>query len=233
MRKEERSELIHDALNFLDEEMIEEVDALRGSINDKKPASGLKKGASKRFTWKRWAALAASICLLIGINYVWNEYIVESDEYHDMNNDSLSKPESMEQNKEESKENITDSDDYHDEVEDNSGSINTESEILDGALHGYKEVYFGEKLLSGEELELMAKFMEAYENGDICEIEMESAAGMESNADGHLYFKFEDGSVKHLVLLGNGLVYNHDSSDFVEMDRRIYNIIVEILKGES
>ena len=32
MRAEKRSEIIHDALNFLDDEMIEEVDALRGQL---------------------------------------------------------------------------------------------------------------------------------------------------------------------------------------------------------
>ena len=33
MREEKYSEIIHDALNFLDDEMIEEVDHLRGGVS--------------------------------------------------------------------------------------------------------------------------------------------------------------------------------------------------------
>ena len=53
--------------------------------------------------WKKWAVLAASVCLILGINYVWNDANVESNEYNDMN-ESHDKPESMESNKEENKE---------------------------------------------------------------------------------------------------------------------------------
>ena len=235
MRKEERSELIHDALNFLDEEMIEDVEELRGNVGVAKNITEPKKGATSRvLAWKKWAVLAASVCLILGINYVWNDANVESNEYNDMN-ESHDKPESMEsnkeENKEENKENITDSEDYNYEIEDGNNIIDNESSNVTGILSGYKEIYFGNRLLSGEDLELIEKFMETYEQGSICDIEL--STDMEGNADGHLYFKFEDGSIKHLVLLGNGLVYNYETSDLIQMDTRIYKIVVEILREES
>ena len=62
MKEENRSEIIHDALNLLDDEMIEEVDKLRGGVlMEKKPRS-----------WRKWVALAASICLLIVAFDVWD-----------------------------------------------------------------------------------------------------------------------------------------------------------------
>lgn len=231
MRIEERSERIHDALSFLDDEMIEEVDELRGEGSAaKKATASTQEGTRRVFAWKRWAVLAASICLVLGINYVWNGSNVESNDYWD-DKESLDNQESMESHKEHNQEDKIDLEDYHDEIEDSSGVSDAESEILDGFLNGYKEVYFGEKLLSGENLELIAKFTETYENGVICNIDISS--DMESVAEGHLYFKYEDGSSKHLILLGNGIVYCKETSECVQMDRRIYNLIVEILKGES
>jgi len=64
MREEKRSELIHDALNFLDEEMIEDVDELRGSVVE-------REAPKKRYSWRKWTALAASVCVLIIVGAVW------------------------------------------------------------------------------------------------------------------------------------------------------------------
>lgn len=50
-----KKETIHDALNFLNDEMIEAVDVLR------------KNGKQRKVNWKMWGSLAAGICLLVGI----------------------------------------------------------------------------------------------------------------------------------------------------------------------
>lgn len=50
-----KKETIHDALNFLDDEMIEAVDVLR------------KNKKQRKVNWKMWGSLAAGICLLVGI----------------------------------------------------------------------------------------------------------------------------------------------------------------------
>lgn len=50
-----KKETIHDALNFLDDEMIEAVDVLR------------KKKKQRKVNWKMWGSLAAGICLVVGI----------------------------------------------------------------------------------------------------------------------------------------------------------------------
>lgn len=99
MKQENKSEIIHDALNLLEDEMIEEVDQLRGGILvDKAPAMLVEENemqnedAQKAFRpWRKWAALAASVCILIIIGGVWNASISkvtldQSDENMTMGN---------------------------------------------------------------------------------------------------------------------------------------------------
>lgn len=60
MREEKRSEVIQDAINFLDDEMIEEVEELRGNKFTEEKVS--------KYSWtKKWVAVAAGICLLVMI----------------------------------------------------------------------------------------------------------------------------------------------------------------------
>ncbi len=61
MKEGKRSEVIHDALNLLDEELIADVDRLRGDRENRK----------KVYHWGRWAGLAASICILVIAGHVW------------------------------------------------------------------------------------------------------------------------------------------------------------------
>ena len=80
MREENRSEIIHDALNLLDDEMIEEVDRLRGGIVDVAPSTPIdnvnttqESSIQREFRpWRKWAALAASVCVLIIVGTLWN-----------------------------------------------------------------------------------------------------------------------------------------------------------------
>lgn len=89
MREEKYSEIIHDALNFLDDEMIEEVDHLRGGVSVESVSAqasiqeevkdftqtkrnGVVGNEQKKPTpWRKWAALAASICLLVVVGNAW------------------------------------------------------------------------------------------------------------------------------------------------------------------
>lgn len=59
-----RNEIIHDALNHLDDDMIEEVDKLRN-----------KKKQTRKFPWSRVTAIAASVCLLFLGGYAWENYL--------------------------------------------------------------------------------------------------------------------------------------------------------------
>ena len=69
MREEKRSERIHDAFNYLDEEMIEEVDALRGNqVPVKEKESQMRKNP---WSWQKWTRLVAGICVLVLAGSVW------------------------------------------------------------------------------------------------------------------------------------------------------------------
>ncbi|MBQ2901543.1 MAG: hypothetical protein IJE49_06805 [Agathobacter sp.] len=65
MREENRSEIIHDALNLLDDALIEEVEELRGGVVEKEIPK-------KIYSWKKWTALAASVCVFFVAGAVWN-----------------------------------------------------------------------------------------------------------------------------------------------------------------
>lgn len=96
MREENRSEIIHDALNLLDEEMIEEVDRLRGGVVEKTnvPVKVVEESQNKEVqkmprSWRKWATLAASVCLLILVGGMWHGGIYEeanhfNEEYQDV-----------------------------------------------------------------------------------------------------------------------------------------------------
>lgn len=67
MREEQKSEIIHDAMQFLDDELIEDVDALRSGMNPSKQEKGLRTILLKR----KWVAVAASICVIILAGGIW------------------------------------------------------------------------------------------------------------------------------------------------------------------
>lgn len=71
MLEKNRSEIIHDALNQLDDDLIEEVDAIRKSaVNTRDERSTRKK------TWRHITTIAASIAIFFIAGFVWSEVIV-------------------------------------------------------------------------------------------------------------------------------------------------------------
>ena len=72
MREEKRSEIIHDALNFLDDEMIEEVGKLREK-EEQQPmkGNGIQPSRRKLKNWHKWTSLAACLCVLIIACGLW------------------------------------------------------------------------------------------------------------------------------------------------------------------
>ena len=68
MREEKRSEIIHDAIGFLDDELIEDVDALRSGVTP----SMKEKTPRPMFLKRKWVAIAASICLFFVIGHMWD-----------------------------------------------------------------------------------------------------------------------------------------------------------------
>jgi len=84
MREENSSEIFHEALNFLEEEIIEETDKLRGGVLADKTTQLSTRGAADEIKamvqkelrpWRKWVALAASVGLLIIVGGVWNASI--------------------------------------------------------------------------------------------------------------------------------------------------------------
>ena len=71
MNKEKKAELIQDALDYLDDDMLESVDALRkrnlGTAN-----SGKRDTRKMFFRYSRVLAVAASVCLLVMGAYAWD-----------------------------------------------------------------------------------------------------------------------------------------------------------------
>ena len=94
-----RNEFIHDALNHLDDDMIEEVDKLRN----------LKK---KKFPWHRVTAIAASVCLLFIGGYAWENYLkpIGDGKFDDM---SDQRPESAPSNDQDLNEGVSGADVEH------------------------------------------------------------------------------------------------------------------------
>lgn len=250
MRGEKRSEIIHDALNFLDDEMIEEVDALRGGFvttketMEEETVTEMKKKAVRKGTaWRKWAALAASISLFILVGKVWSgmDSTAEDMNMGLQNQESIQEDENQENIYPDSNLDIEHTDDLVDSDEkfQEESKDYIQNQFMEQKLQNYVEVYYGDKLLTGEMHDMMAKFIESYQNGTVRIVDISSSIGedsrndMEENSDGHLYFKLSDGSTTHLVLLGDGTVCDYENQTaWVQMDKRIYNLIVELLKEE-
>lgn len=242
MREEKKSEIIHDALNFLDDEMIEEVDALRGgfvtteeTMAEETVTEMKKKAVRKGTAWRKWAALVASITIFILVGKVWSGMNSSAE---DMNM-GLQNQESIYPDSNLDVEHTDDLADSDEKFQEDSKDY-IQNQFMEQKLQNYVEVYYGDKLLTGELHDMMAKFIESYQNGTVSIVDVSDSewnklwAEKVENADGHLYFKLSDGSTTHLVLLGDGTVCDYESQTaWVQMDKRIYNLIVELLKEES
>lgn len=251
MREEKKSEVIQDALNYLDDDMIEEVDALRGgfvtteeTMAEETVTEMKKKAVRKGTAWRKWAALVASITIFILVGKVWSgmDSIAEDMNMGLQNQESVQEDVNQENIYPDSNLDIEHTDDLVDSdekfQEDSKDYI--QNQFMEQKLQNYVEVYYGDKLLTGELHGMMAKFIESYQNGTVSIVDVSDSewkklwAEKTENADGHLYFKLSDGSTTHLVLLGDGTVYDYkNQTAWVQMDKRIYNLIVELLKEES
>lgn len=120
MREENRSEIIQDALGFLDDEMIEEVEKLREK-EVQEPVKEIEIPQRRRLkNWHKWTGLVACICVLILACGLWNG--IENDGIGNSLDMESALPENthpgvegdeekdfLENNKEENKENVEDS----------------------------------------------------------------------------------------------------------------------------
>lgn len=269
MREEKYSEIIHDAINFLDDEMIEEVDHLRGGVSieniSTQPQDENEKiiefASKKQYAWRKWAALAASICLLVVVGNAWElqkEGAFDTGNQNGKNevNDSVLEGDATD--KEDSglvgmaPDSVTDGEDYG--VKDPDGGQEGLGEPQTSEmkpikpflkLQDYKEVYFsdakdaipsddGMVMLSEDVYEVLDKFIDSAQRGTVCPADSAAWTEAMEKAEGHLFFELKDGTNVHLVLLGQGMVASYDTKTaWVQMDKRVYRIFVEMLKEES
>lgn len=75
-KDENRAEIIHDALNLLEDDLIEEVGKLRGGVVEEKICAS----AVKPKVWRKWVALAASVAVLIIGFWSWENYLAPQDD---------------------------------------------------------------------------------------------------------------------------------------------------------
>lgn len=93
MKEEKRGEIIHDALQFLDDDMIEDVEKLRGfeeesqDISDKENNIGYK-GLRRKGDFRKGIALAASICVLIAGSWIFVNYIKPAGGMYNQGNET-------------------------------------------------------------------------------------------------------------------------------------------------
>lgn len=125
IEKNDRSEILHDALQFLDDDLIEEVEMLRSGVKEddcrkrecdegtegaifgqtnihdsEKPEDKMEewrengfceddenaKEDNHSFHWRRWTAMAASICLLVIGAFLWQRILLPIQEENKTNN---------------------------------------------------------------------------------------------------------------------------------------------------
>ncbi len=77
MKKEDRVETIHDALDYLDDDLIEDVDKLRRNEVETSVASF--KSKTKNKSWRKWTTLAASICILVAGSLIMGDYLESTE----------------------------------------------------------------------------------------------------------------------------------------------------------
>ena len=81
MKKEKQSEKLQDALYYLDDDMIEDVENLRGFVQENNFESKHQAFSMKKRVWKKWTALAASICVLFVGGWIYEAFIQPVDDF--------------------------------------------------------------------------------------------------------------------------------------------------------
>ena len=284
MREENRSEIIHDALNFLDEKMIEEVDNLRGGVavgsvsyeqgarnekasikvlGQKKEKDTARKMSKLIYSWRKWATLAAGICLIVLVGNAWT--LLQKTSFGSKNlsgsnqaNDGIreesiadvnqSGATGMSPEKEVDKYEVEDSVGDINDYQENLGQPQSSETIMDEnivKLQNYTAVYFsevknqnpsdaGRVLLSEADYEILDKFLDSMQRGTTSVVDAASQFEMMNKADGQLVFELEDGTSFHLILIADGMVCSDETPNvWIQMDKRVYRILIESLKEDS
>ena len=265
MREENRSEIIHDAINFLDDEMIEEVNGLRGGVSVENVSTQTQVQdendkmidftSKNRYPWRKWVALAASICLIVIVGNAWEI----SNGGKPNTNDDLILDENVQDGMEGEPSDLVGNADGGLGQDDNFGSSDFDENLSDVNnptlsdntpirdimnLLNYSAVIYLDKPatdfaemakenLPEDVCEIVDKFLDSAQRGNVVLVDSVSWGEAVENADGHLYFELENGKNAHLVLIGDGKICNYDTKTaWIEMDKRIYRILVEALKEE-
>lgn len=264
MREENRSEIIHDALNFLDDEMIEEVDRLRGGVSVENASTQtqvqdendklISFASENRHPWRKWVALAAGICLVI-VGNVWEASNggnpnTNSNQIHDENvQDGIEgEPSDLVGNADGSLGQdddfgLSDFDENLSDVNNPTLSDNTPIKEIMNMLSYSAVIYLDKPAADFAEMEkanlpedvceIVDKFLDSAQHGKVVLVDAVSWEEAVEKADGHLYFELENGKNAHLVLIGDGKICNYDTKTaWIEMDKRIYRILVEALREE-
>lgn len=238
MKKEKQSEIFHDALQFLDDEMIEDVEKLRGGVAVKKKTIR---------SWRKWTALAASVCVLVVAAGAWSSLDQDDIRFNEMASDIET----------EMQENSDVNESYKENFGMQEGAPGTAGSLTDVVNpEGLDEVELGAKndfgnyitikyqiknidsekkrTVSEEDYAVMDKFIEAYKKGDSSLVDYDVAwENVEKEADGHLYFELSDGSTIHFVLLGNGTIcYYEIPSVWIDIDKNVYDEVLDVLREE-
>ena len=232
MKNEERSEIILDALGLLDDEMLEEVGKLRDSIvliDDKKVNAVIGKAGRETerkappYAWRKWAALAASVCLLIAAGGLWQNPSLGEGDMNNMQDNIESTPEGELSGNVSQFPEFSEGENATTGMEDlfPSSAIASVSYLKDGSMEKTE--------ILPEETEVFEKFLSVMEEGK--RVTREEALDNPVSVY-HLYVNLENGYLLQFKLLGNGYVYYSGKTEiYVRISTRVYDAVVAVLEG--
>lgn len=131
MKNQDKRELIHDALNYLDDEMIEEVAKLRDGIEKEETPI-------KKISWRKWTAMAAGVCAFALCGWMVSSGLFVPIDSNDKveNNDTV-----VENIREETGEDISDGiEDVNDLVDEEESALGTVESLRGGVVIPQMEV---------------------------------------------------------------------------------------------
>lgn len=249
MKKEHKSELIQDALEFLDEDMIEDVDQLRRATRKE-----------KKHPWRRWTALAASICVLCIGSWVWEQSqkiehpeisMEETKGNQTMGDEGVKEEAAPEDNIPEGSPETLPGPDIEPGLT-KPGTTppeSTEEPVILGDIYQLKgncakvwvmsheawEALDDSKAVTEVAVAVESEYMADMEQliDAMCEagcVKTEKLPSSEPYMIYHIFFEKEDGALIHCWLLEDGYLYYHDKSDIsLQLNRAIYGTTFKIL----
>lgn len=254
MKQKHQMEKIHDALNFLEDDFIEEVDRLRRTEKKVKKTTG----------WRRWAVLAACICMFVVVSQIWKDNLdrelandqvqqenqntpVEEgdlDESFNGDNPEIAGP-SDDENDGSDTEDVTNTEDESTEdvtsTDDNAGDAENEGEDIaideSWGNSGIAAVYCVTEeqsiLLDEEIFEHIMKLIEVFKAGPFMAVE-DSLLQKEKIEDSDILYclevVFADGDSKVFLLLDEQYATLKGHEDVcVKVEKEIYKILMNRL----